>query len=89
MSYHRDTLTAAQQLIVDTFNAEVRARELKAYNQALIDVSGVMVWLTTKPELTHQELGKYVMSQFDKAAENLPPNASIHGQLAFYRGLIT
>ena len=85
----KDFLTAAEQKIVDAFNAEVTARETRAYNQALINVAGILCWLTAKPGLTKKQLGRYVMSEFDRAAESLPADASIRNQLTFYRDLIT
>ena len=64
---HPIYLSEAEDIIIEAFRKDREDHGKATYEQALIDVSGILSWLTTQPEIPREKLAEYVISEFDKA----------------------
>lgn len=80
-----DSLSLAEQAIVETFRSKVRENEVLVRNQALTDVCSILQWLTATPGYTVEQLTRYTIREFEKTAKDLPESAGICHQIAFYK----
>ena len=56
--------------------------------QALVDVSGILGWLFFDPPPHMEDLRKWVLAEFKRAAATLPEDSTIHRTLEHYTPLL-
>ena len=69
---------------MEAFVGETKRVREEERNQALVDVSSILTWLTAKPAHDPAYLAEMVLKTFQAASASLPEDATIRKTLAFY-----
>lgn len=82
-------LNKTEEEIVKIIREERDKERHEIYSAALVQVSGIMSWLTTNPPYSHEDLLKYVLAEFKKAATgNCLPESPIIQVIEHYEGIL-
>lgn len=87
MNPNSEYLSSAEAIVIEAFRKECDTYGRAKYEQALVNVSGILVWLTSKPKISAKKLTKYVLAEFDKAIAKgaCKPDSTIAEHVAFCR----
>ena len=81
------SLTPEEEQVIEAFRTQQSRKVAAAYHQALVDVSGLLSWLTAEPSMSTSQLAAYCLAEFERANKNHPESA-ITKTTDFYRKVI-
>jgi hypothetical protein len=73
---------------MESLTDEITEARIDERQQALVDVSGILGWLFFDPPQPMEDLRKWVIAEFKRAASTLPEDSTIHRTLEHYTALL-
>lgn len=77
-----------EMALTETLRSAIYETQTAEREQALVEVTGILGWLTASPKIPTEKLAEYVLAEFERAAGKLPETSFFHKRIEEYREIL-